>query len=51
MKALGVGMMRRKLAGSVVPVNTIEISDDGLYTLRYTVVCPNFGNPALTSPF
>ena len=34
MKALGVGMIKRKLANSVVPVNEIEISDDGLYTIR-----------------
>merc|ERR1712079_3016 len=34
MKALGVGMIKRKLANSVVPVNEIEISGDGLYTIR-----------------
>ena len=34
MKALGVGMIKRKLANSVVPTNEIEISDDGLYTIR-----------------
>ena len=34
MKALGVGMIKRKLANSVVPVNEIEISDEGLYTIR-----------------
>jgi len=34
MRALGVGMMRRKLAGSVVPVNVIEIGEDKTYTIR-----------------
>ena len=29
MKALGVGLMKRKLANSVTPVVVIEISDDG----------------------
>ena len=34
MKALGVGMIKRKLANSVVPINEIEISDLGVYTIR-----------------
>ena len=34
MKALGVGMIKRKLANSVIPINEIEISDEGLYTIR-----------------
>ena len=34
MKALGVGMIKRRLANSVVPINEIEISEDGLYTIR-----------------
>jgi len=34
MRALGVGMVRRKLAGSVVPVNVIEIDDNDTYTIR-----------------
>ena len=29
MKAMGVGWTKRKLANSVVPVNVVEISDDG----------------------
>ena len=29
MKALGVGLMKRKLANSVTPVVVIEISEDG----------------------
>jgi len=34
MKALGVGMIKRRLANSVVPINEIEISESGLYTIR-----------------
>lgn len=34
MKALGVGMIKRKLANSVIPINEIEISDEGVYTIR-----------------
>ena len=34
MKALGVGMIKRKLANSVVPINEIEISESGVYTIR-----------------
>jgi len=34
MKALGVGMIKRKLANSVIPINEIEISDLGVYTIR-----------------
>ena len=34
MKALGVGMIKRKLANSVVPINEIEIADNGVYTIR-----------------
>ena len=34
MKALGVGMIKRKLANSVVPINEVEISEEGLYTIR-----------------
>ena len=34
MKALGVGMIKRKLANSVIPINEIEISDVGIYTIR-----------------
>ena len=29
MKALGVGLMKRKLANSVTPVVVMEIADDG----------------------
>ena len=29
MKAMGVGWTKRKLANSVVPVNVVEVSDDG----------------------
>ena len=34
MKVLGVGIMRRKLANSVVPINEIEITPDGEYIIR-----------------
>merc|ERR1719397_1608599 len=34
MKALGVGMIKRKLANSVVPINEVEITEDGLYVIR-----------------
>lgn len=34
MKALGVGMIKRKLANSVVPINEVEITEDGEYKLR-----------------
>merc|ERR1712012_246383 len=34
MKALGVGMIKRKLANSVVPINEVEIMEDGLYVIR-----------------
>ena len=34
MKALGVGMIKRKLANSVIPINEIEIADSGEYTIR-----------------
>ena len=34
MKALGVGMIKRKLANSVIPINEIEISDEEVYTIR-----------------
>ena len=34
MKVLGVGMIKRKLANSVIPVNEIEIAEDGQYTIR-----------------
>jgi len=34
LKALGVGMVRRRLAGSVVPINVVEIDQDGLYTIK-----------------
>lgn len=34
MKALGVGMIKRKLANSIIPINEMEIADDGTYTLR-----------------
>merc|ERR1712061_19056 len=34
MKALGVGLMKRKLANSVTPVVVIEIEEDGAYTIR-----------------
>jgi len=34
MKVLGVGMIERRLANSVVPINEIEISEDGQYTIR-----------------
>ena len=29
MKALGVGLMKRKMANSVTPVNVVEIEEDG----------------------
>ena len=34
MKKLGVGLVKRKLANSVSPVNVIIINDDGSYTVR-----------------
>ena len=34
MKALGVGLIKRKLANSVIPINEIEIADNGIYTIR-----------------
>ena len=34
MKALGVGMIKRKLANSVIPINEIEVADSGEYTIR-----------------
>merc|ERR1712079_4602 len=34
MKAMGVGWTKRKLANSVIPVNVIEISPQGVYTVR-----------------
>jgi len=34
MKALGVGMIKRKLANSVIPINEIEVADNGIYTIR-----------------
>ena len=34
MKKLGVGLVKRKLANSVSPVNNIIVNDDGSYTVR-----------------
>lgn len=34
MKALGVGMIKRRLANSVVPINEVEITEDGLYMIK-----------------
>ncbi len=34
MKVLGVGLVKRKLANSVSPVNVIMVNDDGSYTVR-----------------
>ena len=34
MKKLGVGLVKRKLANSVSPVNVIIINDDASYTVR-----------------
>ena len=40
MKALGVGMLKRKLAGSVIPVNVIEIFENEQYKIRYCLYKP-----------
>merc|ERR1712045_521115 len=52
MKALGVGMIKRKLANSVIPVNEIEIAEDGQYTIRtVTTVRTTEINFKLNEPF
>ena len=52
MKALGVGMIKRKLANSVIPVNEIEIAEDGQYTIRtVTTVRTTEINFKLDEPF
>ena len=52
MKILGVGMIKRKLANSVIPVNEIEIAEDGQYTIRtVTTVRTTEINFKLDEPF
>jgi len=34
MKALGVGMIKRRLANSVVPINEVEITEEGRYIIK-----------------